>query len=187
MVIFTYNDYLDYISSSKIKKVINNQNKIRSIKKQKTKEIKYKKSEILKLINMFLDKENLNMKEEQIELYNKYSKENEIFKVKNKQIYILIKIQEKPDYNISYTILTECMNFVEEWKLENKKHKKTPIIIPIIIYIGKEKWNINTTTKIKYTSFEENRTNLAYNIIDLNKKSPKMKEYKRFLNQESIK
>ena len=61
------------------------------------------------------------------------------------------------------------MNFIEKWKKENKRYIKTPIIIPIVIYTGKEKWNINTKNKIRYTSFEENRTNLAYNIIDINK------------------
>ena len=163
MVIFTYNDYLDYISSSKIRKVINSQNKIKSTEKQEKKQ--YTKEEIINIINEFFNIKNLNIKE--LKIYDK--SENKIFKIKKKQIYFLVKIQEKPNYNISYIILTECMNFIEKWKKENKRYIKTPIIIPIVIYTGKEKWNINTKNKIRYTSFEENRTNLAYNIIDINK------------------
>ncbi len=163
MVIFTYNDYLDYISSSKIRKVINSQNKIKSIEKQE--KIQYTKEEIINIINKFFKIKNLNIKK--LKIYDK--KENKILKIKKKQIYFLVKIQQKPNYNISYIILTECINFIEKWKKENKNYKKTPIIIPIVIYTGKEKWNINRKNKIRYTSFEENRTNLAYNIIDINK------------------
>ena len=61
MVIFTYNDYLDYISSSKIRKVINSQNKIKSTEKQE--KIQYTKEEIINIINEFYNIKNLKIKE----------------------------------------------------------------------------------------------------------------------------
>ena len=89
MVIFTYNDYLDYISSSKIRKVINSQNKIKSIEKQE--KIQYTKEEIINIINKFFKIKNLNIKK--LKIYDK--KENKILKIKKKQIYFLVKIKKK--------------------------------------------------------------------------------------------
>ena len=72
-----------------------------------------------------------------------------------------------------YIILTECMNFIQNWKKENQHSKQPPIIVPIVIYIGKQNWNIKpNSSNIRYTSFEENRINLAYNLIDLNRYKP---------------
>ena len=72
--------------------------------------------------------------------------------------------------------------FVKSEK-EDYKEKK-PVIIPIIIYIGNEKWNIQHNNRIRYTSFEENNMELGYNILDFNLyKTKEIKSKKSKINK----
>ncbi len=43
-----------------------------------------------------------------------------------------------------YRILNYCIDIIQEWKKSNKINQNTryPIIVPIIIYTGNEKWKI---------------------------------------------
>lgn len=190
MQIFTYNDYLDYISNKKIKKLIQNQNKKvntkESIEKSKqeakekdmTEKIKENldknieelledEQEVSKIINDYFkiqicDINSKNLEKKQF----KENKKSKIFKVKEKDIYFIIKLEKTPNYDIPYIIFNECIELIKKLK-EDYKEKK-PVIIPIIIYIGNEKWNIQHNNRIRYTSFEENNMELGYNILDFN-------------------
>ena len=80
----------------------------------------------------------------------------------------------KIDTNIPYTVLRYCMEVIRSWKKSNKMNKNAiyPVIIPIIIYSGKEEWNIFMNFKrveTKLTTFEKNKVELGYNFIALNK------------------
>ena len=57
--------------------------------------------------------------------------------------------------------------------IKQKHQKEMPTVIPIIMYIGNQKWNIKQKNKIRYTKFEENNIELGYNIIDFNLYSTK--------------
>lgn len=206
MQIFTYNDYLDYISNKKIKKLIQNQNKKvntkESIEKSKqeakekdmTEKIKENldknieelledEQEVSKIINDYFKIQICDINSENLEKKQfKENKKSKIFKVKEKDIYFIIKLEKTPNYNIPYIIFNECIELIKKLK-EDYKEKK-PVIIPIIIYIGNEKWNIQHNNRIKYTSFEENNMELGYNILDFNLyKTKEIKSKKSKINK----
>ena len=206
MKIFTYNDYLDYISNKKIKKLIQNQNKKvntkESIEKSKqeakekdmTEKIKENldknieelledEQEVSKIINDYFKIQICDINSENLEKKQfKENKKSKIFKVKEKDIYFIIKLEKTPNYNIPYIIFNECIELIKKLK-EDYKEKK-PVIIPIIIYIGNEKWNIQHNNRIRYTSFEENNMELGYNILDFNLyKTKEIKSKKSKINK----
>ncbi len=196
MVIFTYNDYLDYIENYKLQKAMEIENKKIKLEKlqkelqkeknnQTTKEIKEEKideiieflinqkDEISKFINDFFKTQNWEIIKENLENFNQTENhKNVIYKIKEKEIYFLIIHQKEPNYHIPYTILTQSISFIQNWKKENIINKKPPIIIPLVIYTGKQKWDIKPNNNIRYTSFNENRIDLAYNLVNLNKYKP---------------
>ena len=155
MQIFTYNDYLDYISNKKIKKLIQNQNKKvntkESIEKSKqeakekemTEKIKENldknieelledEQEVSKIINDYFKIQICDINSENLEKKQfKENKKSKIFKVKEKDIYFIIKLEKTPNYNIPYIIFNECIELIKKLK-EDYKEKK-PEIIPIII------------------------------------------------------
>mgnify|MGYP004540121965 CR=1 FL=1 len=206
MQIFTYNDYLDYISNKKIKNIIQNQNKKvntkESIEKSKqeakekdmTEKIKENldknieelledEQEVSKIINDYFKIQICDINSENLEKKQfKENKKSKIIKVKEKDIYFIIKLEKTPNYNIPYIIFNECIELIKKLK-EDYKEKK-PVIIPIIIYIGNEKWNIQHNNRIRYTSFEENNMELGYNILDFNLyKTKEIKSKKSKINK----
>ena len=212
MQIFTYNDYLDYISNYKIKKLIKIQNKRIKIKnniekekyknKEKTEVEKIKekientiekliedKQEVSKIINDYLKISICDINTNNLEIIEKSKNQinikSQIFKIKEKEVYFLIKIEKNPNYNIPYTIFEESMELIKS--IKQKHQKEMPTVIPIIMYIGNQKWNIKQKNKIRYTKFEENNIELGYNIIDFNLYSTKeLKNKKSKINKYII-
>ena len=212
MQIFTYNDYLDFISNYKIKKLIKIQNKRIKIKnniekekyenKEKTEVEKIKekientiekliedKQEVSKIINDYLKISICDINTNNLEIIEKSKNQinikSQIFKIKEKEIYFLIKIEKNPNYNIPYTIFEESMELIKS--IKQKHQKEMPTVIPIIMYIGNQKWNIKQKNKIRYTKFEENNIELGYNIIDFNLYSTKeLKNKKSKINKYII-
>lgn len=212
MQIFTYNDYLDYISNYKIKKLIKIQNKRIKIKnniekekyknKEKTEVEKIKekientiekliedKQEVSKIINDYLKISICDINTNNLEIIKKSKNQinikSQIFKIKEKEIYFLIKIEKNPNYNIPFTIFEESMELIKS--IKQKHQKEMPTVIPIIMYIGNQKWNIKQKNKIRYTKFEENNIELGYNIIDFNLYSTKeLKNKKSKINKYII-
>lgn len=212
MQIFTYNDYLDYISNYKIKKLIKIQNKRIKIKnniekekyknKEKTEVEKIKekientiekliedKQEVSKIINDYLKISICDINTNNLEIIEKSKNQinikSQIFKIKEKEIYFLIKIEKNPNYNIPFTIFEESMELIKS--IKQKHQKEMPTVIPIIMYIGNQKWNIKQKNKIRYTKFEENNIELGYNIIDFNLYSTKeLKNKKSKINKYII-
>lgn len=148
MQIFTYNDYLDYISNYKIKKLIKIQNKRIKIKnniekekyknKEKTEVEKIKekientiekliedKQEVSKIINDYLKISICDINTNNLEIIEKSKNQinikSQIFKIKEKEIYFLIKIEKNPNYNIPYTIFEESMELIKSIKQNIKK------------------------------------------------------------------
>ncbi len=95
-----------------------------------------------------------------------------VYKIKEKEVYFFIKLQKSPNYHIAYHILTECTNFIKNWKAKGSYHKQAPIIVPIVIYIGRKNWSNKTNTNIRYTSFQDHYINLSYNFVDLLRYQP---------------
>ncbi len=165
MVIFTYNDYVDYVTNYKIQKAMKLESKRINTEKLKRKEIKIKSKDKIQrelknqrkyyeqkkrykqiqnkkekqeeIIDKIIDKM-LEEKEEIVNIINDYFKmktcevtkenikkcipqlgiESRIYKIKEKEIYFLIKLEKLPNYHIPYIVLTECMQFIKNWKEE---------------------------------------------------------------------
>ena len=108
-----------------------------------------KKEEAIKFINKTLK---LNIKEQEIEKYNSsfinktfQNKEADIvYKMKEKEIFYLIEHQSKIDYSMPLRILEYQVaiirSAIDKSKIKNKSYK-IPLVIPIVLYTGKQKWN----------------------------------------------
>lgn len=193
MYYFNYNDYIKTIhtinlnnisllSEEKTKYAINQREEIY---RKFIKQTLHNKLIISKIINIFLS-EKRKILSNNLKLYSKinsktYSYNSTIFYLKqNPNIFFLIIYQNKIDTNLQYKTLIECTKIIKKWrKTNNSKENKLPIVIPIIIYIGKEKWNIQKEIKdFKTTTFGKNNMNFNYNFIDINRvmKNKQVKE-----------
>ena len=110
------------------------------------------KKEVVGLLNRILELEK-EIKEEEIEKYdNKYinymfqDRESDIvYKLKEKEIYFLIEHQSRIDYAMPKRILeyeTEIISKALNGRKMTKKEHKLPRVIPIVIYTGNRKWNV---------------------------------------------
>ena len=172
MLYFSYNDFMDCTENGEIDKVKKVEENVERYEVRNKKESANKITEILKQkieLKEFLKEFFYNLEEEDIENISycknikierkKNSNNNIICKINNKEIYIFIKVIKEVDNNISYKMLESSL-------------ERYPIVIPIVIYIGRENWkrdNINRMNeKINYILFKENRINFSYNLISIN-------------------
>ena len=137
MNFFTYNDYKDYEKNNRIKKKMEremknieyirrkekdvflkeqNDDEINRIIDIQIKELLKDKEEVRLFIKDFLKTENQELKD-----VNDFSFKDQLYQVKNKEIYFLIKYQTKIDTHLSYKILLDSNQFMKEW--ESKKSK----------------------------------------------------------------
>lgn len=185
MLKFTYNDYLDCVGNKKILKAIKIENKRNQINKNFKQEQYEQNNKIDKIIDKLIEKEaevanfiNDFFKTKDWEINSNTLKrfyiqnKSIIYQYKKREIYFLIKHQKEPNYSITYSILVECTEFIQNWKTTHVKYKQAAIIVPIIIYTGTEKWNKAPNNYIRYTSFKEHGMNLTYNFINLQNYEP---------------
>lgn len=148
------------------------------------------KKEVTGFINQFIEPRE-EIKEEELIRYpnhfitKKYkSKEIDlVYKLKTQDVFFLIEHQDIIDNSMPYRMLNYCLDIMQEWN-RNKKTKNNiryPIIVPIVIYTGKQKWKMPRNFREKQISnyiWERYNINLEYNCIDINKIS------KQFLLQK---
>jgi hypothetical protein len=188
---FTYLDYIKAIHILKTNDVSSLEEEERKylIDKAKTEddkiiEILRDKKEIANFLNNFLNLKNKIESEELIQVrngliekQNKNKHNNIIYKQKNKEIFFLIQHEENINKKLSYNMLNFCMEILQEWT-RNKKSKTTskkPIVIPIVIYTGKEKIHKQDAViykKIGNYTFENFEMKFEYNLINI-KNMPK--------------
>lgn len=100
-----------------------------------------------------------------------------IYKIKNKEIYILVEHQSKVDKKMPRRIFEYCMGIMMELeKTQKEDDGSNPVIIPIVIYTGLNRWNVKTNfldTQKTYDGYQEYKINLKYKLIDINKYSKK--------------
>jgi len=203
MLYFSYNDFIDCTENGKvdeITKVAENISKyeqknglydVQENQKQVIEILKDKK-ELKKFLKEFFNLEEI----ENINFYKRNKKKKEeniiISKIKEKEIYILIKVIENIDNNISYKMFEESLDIIKRWNIEEKaESKRYPIVIPIVIYVGKERWkkdNNKSYNKINYTTYEDNKINFSYNIIKIqNLKISELENMKSKIAEQLIK
>ena len=139
------------------------------------------KKEVTQFINQFIVPRE-KIKEEELVRYTnnhitkKYkSKEADlVYKLKNRDIFFLIEHQSTVDYNMTYRMLNYCLDIMQEWSRNKKmgKNMSYPIVVPIVIYTGSQKWKMPKKIREKRIGnyvFERYQIELEYNFIDINK------------------
>ena len=94
-----------------------------------------------------------------------------VYKIRDKNIFFLIEQQTKVDYSMPFRIQEYGLE-VKKSAIDIKKIKtkgyEIPVVIPIVIYTGRDKWKVSL--KINETKDERFRkVDLSkYNLIDIN-------------------
>ena len=154
MLYFSYNDFIDCTENGEIKGIIKLEEKVEKYElKNSNQEVRTDKNQIIEILKdkiqmkKFL-KEFLNLQKigdaENLTYYNNIEgirevNETIIYKIENKEIFIFTKVIDELDYNISYKMFEDSLKIIQEWNTKEKSiNKRNPIVIPIVIYIGKE-------------------------------------------------
>ena len=142
------------------------------------KDILQDKREMSKFISHFTK---YKVKAEELELYNvnyitkefKYSQADVVYKRKGKEIYYLVEHQTKVDYSMSYRILNYCIEIIRsvvKSKELNKVSYRYPIVVPIVLYTGNQKWEASTSFyESQVEEIDEKIIDVKYKLIDVNK------------------
>lgn len=193
MKAFTYMDYIKCIHTLRLNAVLQlaeegvqytiQQKKVKNRHDKLAKSILKDEKEMAKLINDFLEPNEKIESQNLIKYTNSYitkkykTKEADmVYRMKNKEIFFLVEHQSSIDNNMPYRILNYCIDIIQEWKKSRKIRQETryPIIVPIIIYTGNDKWKIPRNFSEKQIGdyvFENYKINLEYNLIEINKLS----------------
>ena len=136
-----------------------------------------KKEEAVKFINKTLK---LNIKIEEVEKYNSsfidktfQSKEADIvYKLKEKNVFFLIEHQSKIDYSMPLRLLEYeiaiIKSAIDTRKIKNKSYKIT-LVIPIVLYTGKQKWNANKYLEKSQEKIQGINIKIGnYSLVDIN-------------------
>ena len=186
MQIYTYKECLPYLNQNKVMEE-GETYQARNQKHDKIfKEILDNKKEGVKLLNKYLD---LKIEERDIEKYTRKfvlpeleNRESDvIYKLKNKQIFFLIEHQTKVDYSMPFRMLeyiVEIMRSAVSREKMQSKSEKLPIVVPIVIYTGKENWKVPRLLQERQAYYGKTNLEFKYNLVDGSKisKEELMKE-----------
>lgn len=95
-----------------------------------------------------------------------------VYKINNKPIYILLEHQSSVDYSISYRIFDYysliLRNTVDMNSIKNKNYE-LPVIIPILLYTGNRKWDLEPNLKNMQhnNSFRNNILDFRYDYVNI--------------------
>lgn len=184
MVIFSYIEYLKYSKIIKEEYSLNEEvaeykydnKKINHIHDKTFRKILDDKKEFTIFINKIFNLEE-KLEEKDIEKYNRkfvsldYTNQESdvIYKLKNKEIFILVEHQTKIDKKMPIRILKYELEIIRS-RMDENNRLEFPIIIPIILYTGKQRWN----AKINYPSYNSELARyrglkkVEYNLVDIN-------------------
>lgn len=183
MLYFSYNDFMDFSDNRKLnveenvyEYKIHNKKREDILNKEvkKLQELLKNKNELIIFLKDFFGFDEIKDSNKIKYCENSHfrlRKNNILYKILKKEIFIFIKIIDKKDNNISYKIYEHSSEIIKIWnKDKNKQSKRYPIVIPILIYIGKYDWKNNYTTNnkcIKYVLYENSKIKFSYNIINI--------------------
>lgn len=177
MVYFSYNDYMDFIKfrGNKVEETseeyeLYDRELLNDLRKNKEITQKFRNKNIVKkLLNKHFD-ETIKIKDLNNLTYRIF-KENDnviLYKITNKEQYILIRVENRINSNISFNVLENCVEIIDYWNKTKNFGSQYPIVIPIIISIGKSNFDKNQNNKIRYITYKNNSIYLKYNVIDIN-------------------
>ena len=185
MVIFSIVDYWKYSSNNLVNNTIKDteekyeliDNRIKAKTHQYHDKIFKKilddKKELSNFIKRYLKCKEI--EEENIERYNRKfvtnnfkTKESDIiYKIKNRNVFILIEHQSTIDYRMPERVTEYCIELIKS--IMKKDSKKYPLIYPIVLYTGNKKWNAPLTIsdkQEKYYGFPK-LNYPKYNLVDI--------------------
>lgn len=161
---FTYDDYLRYVSLKRYEanedsvlrepsaeykldrvKVNKPHDKIFKIVLSEKKEVVGLLNRVLKISQEILEEDIERYSTEHIDFLFQKSESDIVYKMKQREIFFLIEHQRTIDYNMPKRILEYEVEIIKEatkGKIMTKKHHKLPSVIPIVIYTGSGKWNV---------------------------------------------
>ena len=95
-----------------------------------------------------------------------------VYKYKDRNIFFLIEHQTKIDYSMPYRILEYEMaimrSAVEIKKLKTKEYK-LPLVVPIVLYTGKQKWDSKQYIEESQEKLYDVKIKVGnYNLVDIN-------------------
>ena len=176
--------YLDYIKAIHMLKT----NQIPKIKEEKNKyyieKLKNKEDELIKILedkkemasflNNFLNFKNKIEEDDLTKVENKLIQEQStiIYKQKSNEVFFLVHHVTKIDEELTKKMLNFSIEILNKWS-RNKKTKtiaKKPIVIPIVIYTGREKVKKQEgliCRKVGNYIFENFEFIFNYNLINL--------------------
>ena len=191
MRIFTYGQYIKCIHTFRLNAVMQlaeesaeynlEQARKKYLDDKLIKSILQDKKEATKFINQFVEPREKVKEEELIRYTNSYitkkykAKEADlVYKLKNQEVFFLIEHQSTIDNNMLYRVLNYCLDIMRVYTMNKKLGKSTgyPIIVPIVIYTGNQKWKMPKDfkeQKISNNVFERYEIDLEYNFININK------------------
>lgn len=164
------------INHMAVKKIYNEHDKI-------MKKILSNKKEAVILLNEIIEPEE-RIKQEEIELVEKEFVTNNfqireadmIYKIKDKDVYIVVEHQSKTDYAMPYRIaqykFETWERTIDKEKYKNKNYK-LPLVVGILIYTGNPKWNVKQNTnevETEYKTIINNSLGIGsfYFLVDVN-------------------
>ena len=190
-----YVKYLKYLKSSNILKVSEtkkiyeldsnyDRKKVREIDKKHDKmfrNILSIKKEMVKFINQFLNFKEIIKEDEIVQCKTDFitanykSRQSDIiYKLKEKPVYFLIEHQSSIDKDMLLRMWQYVGEIIRRESITQKTYLNTkgsyPIVYPIVIYTGHQKWNSERNMKDKqYKSekYEENKIDFKYNLIEV--------------------
>lgn len=183
MIEFTIVDYWRYQAKYPINYTLKDGNQEYKLKKvhhyhdKIFKEILDNKSEFINFMKnhttYYLEK----MKEEEIEKYNRkfitssfdVKEADIIYKIKERNIFIMIEHQSTVDYQMPERILEYCIEIIRSVRKQNPKKDLYPLVCPIVLYTGKKKWDAPRSIQEKQESYYgfEPLNYPKYNLITL--------------------
>ena len=190
---FTYYDYLKYKLFKKMQKAKNTtlheqkekykrleqqENRVNNEHDKVFRKILSDKIEVTKFLNEQLK---INLKPGDIEQYNtsyintlmQNEEADVVYKLKSKNEFFLIEHQSKVDYRMPFRILKYEMAIIES-AVDEKECKKKDYLYPrvnaIVLYTGKQKWNVaKTFNEAQVSSILEKAIEFAkYILVDIN-------------------
>ena len=190
---FTYYDYLKYKLFEKMQKAKNTtlqeqeekykrleqqENRVNNEHNKVFRKILSDKIEVTKFLNEQLK---INLKPGDIEQYNtsyintlmQNEEADVVYKLKSKNEFFLIEHQSKVDYRMPFRILKYEMAIIES-AIDEKECKKKDYLYPrvnaIVLYTGKQKWNVaKTFNEAQVPSILEKAIEFAkYILVDIN-------------------
>ncbi len=93
------------------------------------------------------------------------------YKGQDLYLYLLFEHKSYPDHWVSLQLLRYFVKIWEQYRKQNPKEKQLPVIIPLVLYHGRKKWQVATDFKtlIAQTDqcFDEFIPNFKYQLHDL--------------------